>query len=134
MLASHAVLTIEECNDDFAARSDSAIVLYHDVFERLHQSTRNVASIGSLDGRIDQTFTASHRVEVKLRWRQSCQVAVSDEAFRWCRVIVFCEMRQRALVETKADSLTFDVLLSATRHNLRDVVSVALGARNDHVD
>lgn len=134
MLSSHAVLTVEELDEDFATRAHRAVIFYHDVFESFHESTRDISCISRLDSRINETFTASHSVEVEFRGSQSGQVAVGDEAFRLGAIVVLGEVGQGALVEAKSDSLSFNVLLAATSHNLRDVIIVTLRARLHHID
>jgi hypothetical protein len=42
-------------------------------------------------------------------------------------------MRQGSTVETKGNSLTFDILLSDQSRDLRDVNIVSFGSRDDHV-
>ena len=65
VLASHAILTIQELDDDFTAGTHSAIILDHHVLEGLHQTTRDVTGICSLHSRIDQSFATAHCVEVE---------------------------------------------------------------------
>ena len=134
MFAGHSVLSVQELNNDLTAGSYSTIVLNHHILEGLHQSARNVASIGRLNRSINKTFTTAHSVEIEFRGRKTSQVAVTDETFGLSTVIILGKVRQRALVETESDTLTLDVLLTTTRHNLRDIVCVTFRARFDHVN
>jgi len=72
-------------------------------------------------------------VEVKLGWRQTCQVRVLDEALGLGSEIVLSEMRQCSAVETKLNTLTFDVLLTDTSHNLGNVHVRAFRTGTNHV-
>ena len=66
----------------------------------------------------DITFSTSHGVKVELWGCQSCQVRVLNEASGLGTVIVFDEVGQGALTETKGNPLTLNVLLSHTSNNL----------------
>ena len=73
-------------------------------------------------------------MEVELGRGQASQITVTDETFRLGTVIILSEMREGTLVETEGDTLTFDILLSTTGHNLRNIVGVTLRARHHHVN
>ena len=104
-----------------ARGAHSAIILDHNVFERLDQPPRNVASFSSLDCCVNQTLAASHSVEVELSWTQTRKVAALDEALRLRPEVVLGEVRQRSLVEAKGDALSLNILLANTGHDLRNV-------------
>ena len=72
-------------------------------------------------------------MEVELVWLQADHIAVFDETFAFWAEVILCEMRKRPLVEAERNSLTFDVLLSNTRHDLRDIVVVSLRSGDNHV-
>ena len=71
-----------------------------------------------LDGGIDETLTTSHGVEEELRWGESGEVGVLDEAARFRAVVVLDEVRQGSLPETERNSLTLDVLLTDASNDL----------------
>ena len=59
-------------------------------------------------------------MEVKLGWRQTGKVGVLYESSRLGTVIVFDEMRQSAVSESKWNTFTLHVLLTHTRNNLTE--------------
>ena len=79
MLTSHAVLAIQKLNEDLSRRSHSAVVLNHHIFQRFHQSARNITSVCRLNSGIDDTFSTAHSVEVELRRCKAAYVRVFDE-------------------------------------------------------
>jgi hypothetical protein len=61
-----------------------AIVVDHQVFEALNQSSLEVASFGGLDRRIDQTFTTSHRVKEEFGWcKTRVETVLNETTRRW---------------------------------------------------
>lgn len=74
--------------------------------------------LGRLDGRINQTLSASHGVEEELCRRQPGQVGVLHKASALRTVVVFNEVRQSPVLEAKRDSFTFHVLLPHHGNNL----------------
>ena len=93
MLTSHAIFSIEELDNYFTAGTHSAIIFDHDVFEGLHETTRDITCISRLYSRINQTFATSHSVEIEFRWGQARQIAVCDETLRICTVVILGEVR-----------------------------------------
>ena len=65
-LTGNSIFTIDELDQMVATCAHGTIILDHDVLQRLDQTSRDVASLSSLDSRINQSFTASHSVEVEL--------------------------------------------------------------------
>jgi len=57
-------------------------------------------------------------VEEELLRCQASQVAVLDEALALWAVVILTEVRQSTLAEAKGDTLTLNVLLSHTGHDL----------------
>jgi len=132
-LTCHAIFTVNKLDQMVTRCSHSTVILDHDIFESFDQSSRNVTSLGSLDSSVNQTFSTTHSVEVKLRWSKSTQIAALDEAFRLGSKVILGEVRQGSLVESEWDSLTFDILLAYTSHDLRNVDVATLGACTDHI-
>ena len=77
-----------------------------------------LTSLSSLDSCIDQTLSASHGVEEELSWCQASQVGVLHKASTLRTVIIFNEVRQRAVFEAEGDSFTLHVLLPHHSDNL----------------
>jgi len=77
-----------------------------------------LTSFSSLDSGINKTLTTSHGVEEELRGSQPGKVGVLDEASRLGAVIVFNEVRQRALTEAEGNALTLNVLLTDASDDL----------------
>jgi len=71
-------------------------------------------------------------VKEELLGSEAIQVAILDEALALWAVVVLAEVRKGALVETEGDTLTLDILLAHTGHDLRDVEVGALGPSSDH--
>ena len=57
-------------------------------------------------------------MEEELRWGESGEVGVLDEAARFWTVVVLDEVRQGSLPETERNSLTLDVLLTDASNDL----------------
>lgn len=79
VLASHAIFSIQELNDLLLTGPNSTIILDHHIFKGLDESALDVTSLGSLNGGINETFTATHSVEEELRGGQAAQIAVLYE-------------------------------------------------------
>lgn len=62
------------------ATSDSHIVADADVFQQFHQSPTHVTRVGCLDGRVDQTFSSSHRVEEEFLGIQAAEEGISHKS------------------------------------------------------
>jgi hypothetical protein len=60
-------------------------------------------------------------VKEELLRGEAIQVAILDKALALWAVVVLAEVRKGALVETEGDTLTLDILLAHTGHDLRDV-------------
>ena len=77
-----------------------------------------ITSLSSLDSCVNKTLSASHGVEEELCWCQAGQVGVLHKASALRTVIIFNEVRQCAVFETKGDSFTLHVLLPHHSNNL----------------
>ena len=119
--AVHPVLAVGELDDVAERVADRAVVLDHDVLERLDEPTLDVARLGRLNRRVDQTLATGHGVEEELLRREPAQVRVLHEAARLGRIVVLGEVRQRAVLEAERDPLALDRLLTDTGRHLRDV-------------
>lgn len=71
-----------------------------------------------LDGGVDETFSPTHGVEEELGGGEPGQVGVLHEPPTFGAVIVFDEVGQRTVLETKGDPLPFHVLLPHNRDDL----------------
>ncbi|RNA23265.1 secretin receptor [Brachionus plicatilis] len=110
----------------------SAVVLDHHGLHGFDQTTLDVAGLGRLYGRVDQTLATAHCVKKKFARRQSDQIRVFDKAFGKRRVVVFDEVGQCAVLEAERYSLAFDVLLTDARDHLGYVDFGAFGAGDHH--
>ncbi|KAH3663772.1 hypothetical protein OGAPHI_005175 [Ogataea philodendri] len=117
----NSVFTIDELDDISQRVSGCTIVVNHDIFKSLQQTTLNVSSLGSLDSSIDQTFSTCHRVEEELLRSQPSQIRVLNKTLRFGRVVILSEVRQRTISETEIDTLTFHDLLTHTGRHLGNV-------------
>ena len=93
MLRHHAIFSVQEVDQHFARCSHSAIIFDHEIFQRLDQTSLDIACVCSFDSRIDQSFAPAHRVEVKLGRSQASQVRTRHETFRFRSVIVLGKVR-----------------------------------------
>jgi hypothetical protein len=72
-------------------------------------------------------------MEVEFRWCQTQEVAVLNEPLAFRTEVIFGKMRESSLIETKRDSLAFNVLLANTCHDLRNVDIVSFRTSLDHI-
>jgi len=93
MFGHHAIFSVQEVDQNFARSSHRAIILDHQILQCLDQSSLNVTSVSSFDSSVDQSFTTTHRVEIKLGWSQAGQVRTRHETFRFGTIIVLGEVR-----------------------------------------
>lgn len=87
----------------------------------LNKSPLDVARLGSLDGRVDETFATTHRVEKELGGQQAGQVRVLDESACFRTVVVLNKMRQGAPLEAIRNTLSLNVLLAHTSDYLQRI-------------
>mmetsp|Transcript_12245 Transcript_12245/g.18981 ORF Transcript_12245/g.18981 Transcript_12245/m.18981 type:complete len:238 (+) Transcript_12245:198-911(+) len=132
-LGSHSIFSVEELDDLIPRSSHSLIVLDLDIFKCLDKSSLDVASIGSLDCCIDQSFSSSHGMEVELLRGQPQEVAAENEALAFGSEVVLTKVGQRSAVEPERNTLASNVLLADTRHNLRDIELTTFGTSSNHV-
>ena len=92
--------------------TNSSVIFHHDTLHSFDEPPLNVPSLCSLDGGIDKTLTPSHSVKEELGGCETGQVGILYETTRLGTVIIFNEMRQRSVLETERDSLSFDILLT----------------------
>lgn len=121
VLSCEAIFSVEELDNLILGGSHCAIILNHHILKCLDKPALDVAGFGSLDCSIDETLTASHGVEEELLRSEASQIAVFDEALTGWTKIVLAEVRQSPLAETEGNTLTLNILLPHTSHNLRDV-------------
>ena len=110
-----AVPQLDELTDRVAHRS---VVVDHDRLHGFDEPALDVARFGRFDGRVDETFATAHGVEVELGRSQSGQVGILHETPRFGTVIVFDEVRQSPLAESKRDPFALHVLLTHAGNNL----------------
>lgn len=67
-----------------------------------------------------------------LAWGQTLSIGVLDKALRLGTKIVLDKMGKRARAEAKRNALSFDVLLTDTRNDLRNVHLTAFAAGRCH--
>ena len=128
----HAVLAVQELNHVAERVAHRAVVLHHDVLHGLDEPTLNVAGLGGLDRRVDETLATAHGVEEELLRREAREVRVGHEAAALGQQVVLVKVRQRAVAEAVRHTLALDVLLSDARNDLRNVDERALGAGRHH--
>mmetsp|Transcript_7818 Transcript_7818/g.23150 ORF Transcript_7818/g.23150 Transcript_7818/m.23150 type:complete len:273 (-) Transcript_7818:1948-2766(-) len=108
------------------------VVLEGQVLQGLHQPPGHVARLRRLHSRVDEAFSAAHRVEEELGRLQAAVEGVLDEAARLGLLAPLEEVRQGPVHETVFDPLAADVLLPQARHHLAQIDGRALGAARGH--
>jgi hypothetical protein len=88
------IVTILELYDTTDRIPHTEIIVGAQILQSLHQSTSHVSSFGSLDGRIDQTFTTGNGVKEEFGRRKTGIERVSDETFGRGVFGFLAEMRQ----------------------------------------
>lgn len=96
----------------------------------LNKSPLDVARLGSLDGRVDETFATTHRVEKELGGKQAGEVRVLDESACFRTVVVLNKMRQGAPLEAIRNTLSFNVLLAHTSDYLQHISQQCANCRS----
>ena len=81
---------------------------------------------------VNETHATTHGVKEELLRREPRNEGVLHEAARPRRVVVFREVRQRAVLKPVGDALAVNELLTEARNHLRNVQIAALGTRLDH--
>ena len=132
--ALHPVLAVEELNHFSECVSDGAIVPDHQILHGLHEPPLDVPSGGRLDGSVDKTLATSHGVKEELLGREPPQIRILDKSSTFGAEVVLREVRQRALVEAKRNTLAFNILLPDTSNHLRDIDERSLGSSSHHTD
>mmetsp|Transcript_11451 Transcript_11451/g.22494 ORF Transcript_11451/g.22494 Transcript_11451/m.22494 type:complete len:848 (-) Transcript_11451:1065-3608(-) len=125
----HAVLTIKELDNITTAITHSVIITHTEILKSLNETTLNITSLSCLTSSINETFTTTHGVEVELLRGETLEVRVFDETTRLGTKIILVKVRQGTVAETKRNTLTLNVLLTYTTHNLRNVNETSLGTR-----
>ena len=118
MLPGQTVLAVTQLDELAHAVPHRPVIVDHAGLHGFDQPTLDVARLGRLDGRINQTLTTAHSVEVELGGRQAGQIRVLDEATRLRTVVVLDEVRQSSLPEAERNTFTLDVLLADASDNL----------------
>ena len=129
----HAVLAVAVLYDHARVVPHRAIVGCVHVLHRLHHLTLYISGIARLDGCIDQTLAAAHRVEEVLGRTQALHERALDKAPRLDAVVKLGEVRQRAVLQRVLHTLAVDNLLPQQGNHLRNVQAAALGSRLDHL-
>ena len=99
---------------------DKKILLDGQVFHSFDQPSLDVACAGSLDSRVDETFSASHGMEEQLLGSEPSEVGVLHEAARLRPQVILGEVGQRAAGEAKWNPLALHILLAHTSNHLQD--------------
>ena len=133
VLGRERVLSVQLLQQVVLAVSDRAVVLDHDVLQRLHQLTLDVARSGGLDCRVRQALTASHRVEEELVRLESLVERAEHEPSGFWRVVVLAEVRERSPGKSKRTPSSIDVLVAQTKHDLGQVGLRSFTLGGDHL-
>ena len=120
------VLAVGKLNDGSRHVANSAVVLDVLVLHRLHQTTLNIARVGCLHGRINQTLTSCLRVEEELCGQQAIHEGILNEATRLHAVIVARKVRQRAILQSVLNSLALNQLLTQQGNHLCNILRTSL--------
>ena len=115
----HPVLPVPQLYQVTIRVPNGPVVVHHEPFHGLDQTTLDVPRLGGLDGRVDETLATAHGVEVELVRSETGQVGVLHEAFALGTVVVLDEVRQGAVTEAEWDSLPLNVLLTNTGNDLQ---------------
>ena len=115
----HPVLPVPQLYQVTIRVPNGPVVVHHEPFHGLDQTTLDVPRLGGLDGRIDETLATAHGVEVELVRSETGQVGVLHEAFALGTVVVLDKVRQGAVTEAEWDSLPLNVLLTNTGNDLQ---------------
>ena len=116
-----AIFTVNELKNLISGGSHSLIILDLYIFQCFDQPSLDVSSFGCLACCINQTFPTAHSMEVKFLRSQPEEITICYEYLAIRAIIILTVVRQRSPIETKRDSLSFNVLLTATGHDLRNV-------------
>src|SRR5947209_3733683 len=130
----HAVLAELELDDRVRRVPDRPVFLDFEVFEGVDQPALHVPRPRRPDGRVDEPFPTSHRVEEVLRRVEAALVRRLDESFRLRAEVALPEVRQRAVPVAAAQPLATDRLLSNRPRHLGEVQhgTAGPGPRHDH--
>src|SRR2546429_6241 len=123
----HAVLAELELDDRVRRVPDRPVFLDFEVFEGVDQPALHVPRPRRPDGRVDEPFPTSHRVEEVLRRVEATLVRRLDESFRLRAEVALPEVRQRAVPVAAAQPLATDRLLSNRPRHLGEVQHGAAG-------
>src|SRR5207245_5995654 len=120
-----AVLAELELDDRVRRVPDRPVFLDFEVFEGVDQPALHVPRAGRPDGRVDEPFPTSHRVEEVLRRVEAALVRRFDESFRLRAEVALPEVRQGAVPVAATQALATDRLLSNRPRHLREVQHAA---------
>lgn len=121
LFSRHAIFSIQKLQKLLLACSYSAIILNHHIFKSFYQSSTNIPSFSCLNRSINQTFSPTHRVEVKFLRIQPTQVRRLNKSFRLRPKVILRKMRQSPSIKAEGYTTSFNILLSNTSHNLTNV-------------
>lgn len=121
LFSRHAIFSIQKLQKLLLACSYSAIILNHHIFKSLDQSSTYIPSFSCLNRSINQTFSTTHRVEVKFLRVQPTQVRRLNKSFRLRSKVILRKMRQSPSIKAEGYTTSFNILLANTSHNLTNV-------------
>src|SRR4029077_20447945 len=106
------VFAVSVLDDRAGGVADRPVVDELQVLQGVDQPALQVAGPARPDGRVDETFATTHRVEEVLRRREAVLVVRGDEAARVGAEIAPGEVRERPVVVAAEQSLAPDRLLA----------------------
>ena len=115
----HPVLPVSQLYQVAIRVPNGPIVVDHEPLHGFDQTTLDVPRPGGLNGRVDETLTTTHGVEVELVRSETGEVGVLHEALALGTVVVLDKVRQGAVTEAEWDSLPLNVLLTNTGNDLQ---------------
>lgn len=112
VLRSERVLSVNFLEKILVWVSYGAIVIHHNVFQRLHKFSLDITCPWSLDCGIWKTFSTTHTMEKELMRFKSGEERTKNKASWLWGIVVFAEMWQGSLWETKRTPFTIYVLIA----------------------
>mmetsp|Transcript_49829 Transcript_49829/g.124934 ORF Transcript_49829/g.124934 Transcript_49829/m.124934 type:complete len:267 (-) Transcript_49829:89-889(-) len=127
-----AVLSVFELQNQPVSVADGAVVERGDALHRLHQRPLQITGLGSFDGSVYQPLSPRHAVEEILRWPESGEESVHDEAAVARTQIILGKTRQGLGGEHHGYPPALQVLLRQHRTDHRVVDLRTLRTSHDH--
>ena len=122
----HAIFPIEILNNNPRSVAHAHVIVDLAILHRLDKLALQIADLGRIHCSIDETFATTHGVEEELLRREASNKRVLHKATAIWAIIVFCVVRQRAVVKAIRNTAAIDVLLSDTTNHLGNVDRVTL--------